>query len=476
MFSAFLLGKNQLFAQTAAATTMNATNIGYSSPTNAGADVEGTYTMSGVSGNILPRFYYGTDSAAVANSTAFSIANGVSTLAGATRPASTSGTETGRIAGLPGAGFYYLKFAVLYSGAGGASREAFGQVLQFFVPIYRQPTISIVPTLAVTPTITDGSVTTYGNISDNASNCRVSLTYTALAPQTHSRSIFLTTTTPSTSFVPITVNMTGMYRNTTYSCVLNYACTSGFVTVSEPVTVTTTNTGPACTFSATNTVVNGGCGSGSITTSAGDGYEWRMSGSTATLPGTQTISNLSSGTYSVIVTNNGCSATQSSVITSSTGSTPIITINANTLSTALGTGYTYIWYLNGSAISNATANTYSPTQNGNYTVQVTYSPGCAVTSAAFTYTTTVGLEETNATSKNITLFPNPAYNTLQINAVNTVLKEVQICSLEGKLLISHVSNLQSNNFIDISDLNAGLYFVRILDIENELSIHKIVKY
>jgi hypothetical protein len=51
------------------------------------------------------------------------------------------------------------------------------------------------------------------------------------------------------------------------------------------------------------------------------------------------------------------------------------------LTAATGIGYTYQWYRNGTAVSNATASTYSVTLAGNYTVIVS-SNGCSSTSTA----------------------------------------------------------------------------------------------
>ena len=47
-----------------------------------------------------------------------------------------------------------------------------------------------------------------------------------------------------------------------------------------------------------------------------------------------------------------------------------------------GAGHTYQWFLNGSSINGATAPDYAPTQNGNYTVQVTNTSACSTTSSA----------------------------------------------------------------------------------------------
>jgi hypothetical protein len=96
------------------------------------------------------------------------------------------------------------------------------------------------------------------------------------------------------------------------------------------------------------------------------------------------------GTYTVTVTSNGCSATSSGVIVS-VNTAPTATITAGgattfcaggsvTLNGNTGTGLTYLWKLNGTAISGATGSSYSATTAGTYSLTVT-SGGCSTTSA-----------------------------------------------------------------------------------------------
>ena len=63
---------------------------------------------------------------------------------------------------------------------------------------------------------------------------------------------------------------------------------------------------------------------------------------------------------------------------------PVITyVNPNLVTSA---GYsTYQWYRNGSILSGATSNSYTPSQTGNYTVKVTNAGGCNITSAIYTH-------------------------------------------------------------------------------------------
>lgn len=52
------------------------------------------------------------------------------------------------------------------------------------------------------------------------------------------------------------------------------------------------------------------------------------------------------------------------------------------LNAVAGAGHTYQWFLNGSAINGATGSSYSPTQNGSYTIEVTNVSACSTASSA----------------------------------------------------------------------------------------------
>jgi hypothetical protein len=73
----------------------------------------------------------------------------------------------------------------------------------------------------------------------------------------------------------------------------------------------------------------------------------------------------------------------------------------------------------------------------------------------------------------INIYPNPAQDFLQI-ASDTFIDHVVICSLNGTVIISQSA---LNNFIsiDISNLNSGIYLVKLFSNQDVLSIKKIIK-
>tara|TARA_R110002072_G_scaffold299855_1_gene475955 strand:+ start:152 stop:1573 length:1422 start_codon:yes stop_codon:yes gene_type:complete len=69
------------------------------------------------------------------------------------------------------------------------------------------------------------------------------------------------------------------------------------------------------------------------------------------------------------------------------------------------------------------------------------------------------------------MYPNPAKNVLNINSLNKISK-ISIFEITGKRVIE-VSNL-TNNKVNISQLNAGIYLVKAQDENNNISTKKLV--
>ena len=80
---------------------------------------------------------------------------------------------------------------------------------------------------------------------------------------------------------------------------------------------------------------------------------------------------------------------------------------------------------------------------------------------------TIGLEENNAIK--VELYPNPVNDVLTVKGDNIV--KVAIFSALGQEIIS----VENRNEIDVTSLNNGLYFVRVTDVNGNVSVNKIVK-
>lgn len=138
---------------------------------------------------------------------------------------------------------------------------------------------------------------------------------------------------------------------------------------------------------------------------------------------------------------------------------PVITLTGNILS--VPTGYTnYQWFLNGVSIPGANSNSWTPVQNGLYTVSVVDANGCGGNSTSFTYTG-VGVGEITATNK-VNVYPNPAQNTVFIKSLSPV--NAELYSMEGRLLLK----INDAHQVDVSQYADGIYQLRLRDHQNML--------
>ena len=71
---------------------------------------------------------------------------------------------------------------------------------------------------------------------------------------------------------------------------------------------------------------------------------------------------------------------------------------------------------------------------------------------------TVSIQQPDAVSGKIALYPNPAKGTVYVNCVTDGELKAQVYSLDGKLLMNSVLK---NNSIDVSHLSQGMYIVRV---------------
>lgn len=144
---------------------------------------------------------------------------------------------------------------------------------------------------------------------------------------------------------------------------------------------------------------------------------------------------------------------------------PTITLNGSDLTSSSTTGNQ--WYVGGTIITNATNQTYTPTANGSYTVE----NNCG-TSAPYVVNS-AGIGESALSSINV--YPNPAESSISIDGLNgTNFDAVMIVNLNGTIVKEVSSISTSNQTIDISDLENGVYFVRVQTASNT-EVIRIVK-
>ncbi len=126
---------------------------------------------------------------------------------------------------------------------------------------------------------------------------------------------------------------------------------------------------------------------------------------------------------------------------------------------------------NGNApIIGATSQSYRPSSNGNYAVQIDNGI-CIERSACFNYV----LSSNYSLNRNldIQLYPNPTTGILQLQRTTTERIQVQIIDQLGRILIEQETSQQSAT-MNMSRLPKGLYFVHINDGQKSIT-KKIVK-
>jgi hypothetical protein len=168
------------------------------------------------------------------------------------------------------------------------------------------------------------------------------------------------------------------------------------------------------------------------------------------------------------ILNDNCEAYTSfqTSLSSTTGTTGVTTcpsvaavsITANgAVLTASTTGVSYQWYYNNTPINNATSQSFTATQDGNYTVKVTYQYGC-ITSAPYAYSNSgVGIDENIIAFK---LYPNPVSNVLTVSNLSGKIATYTLLDLSGRPILIFESQ-DATVAMDFSTVSSGNYFVNI---------------
>ena len=189
-----------------------------------------------------------------------------------------------------------------------------------------------------------------------------------------------------------------------------------------------------------------------------------------------------SGMYSVLyVSDNGCQAMSDplNLIFHDLPAQPKFAQDQNDLTlqdfVPLPAQYGLQWYLNGTAIPDATGKSYCMQENGNYTLEITdISTGCINTSTltGLIYDPDVecitAFEETHPLAQ-VKVFPNPVSDVLYITNIFKKC-EYSLLDIAGREVHTGITVTSQSGFqIDMQNINKGLYVLRITCIQNGAS-------
>lgn len=199
------------------------------------------------------------------------------------------------------------------------------------------------------------------------------------------------------------------------------------------------------------------------------GSSWNPAG-TATL-----VSNTSPALSSLSIANyNNFNTVNFDIAAPGINGLQMISQSGDTLYASTGTAYQ--WYFNGSIINGATGSYYVPMQTGNYSVAVTTSGSCSVTSAQF-YFLYVGIAD-NPLVSSLNVYPNPFSEsfTVEGNSDKESLR-LSLTNMMGQEINTPVIISGKGNFkVDINTFNepGGIYFLEISS-EKGNKVYRVVK-
>ncbi len=191
-------------------------------------------------------------------------------------------------------------------------------------------------------------------------------------------------------------------------------------------------------------------------------YAWTLNGSLVGNDSAIHLQNLDTGSYvlNLAISNPLCIAdTNYAFAVNPTPSPPIIIPWLNGLSSS--EAYNYQWYLDGVPISDATAQFYQPTVNGDFTVETFDSMGCSNISEPYTFMSVGILQQDKYPPPTFTVHPNPfsLYIHLQFNSFPGTDDEIVLWNVLGEQIKTIKTNHTQSIRIYTDNLPCGMYFV-----------------
>lgn len=258
-----------------------------------------------------------------------------------------------------------------------------------------------------------------------------------------------------------TATQQGVYEVRTFNACFSAA--SNTITVNITSAPTITASGPIV-FCFGSSVV--------LTSSAASGNRWYRNNIAIADSTGQTLTATESGNYTARVITASCtsSASNSVVVTvNPVPAAPVISQSGSNLLSSASSGNQ--WYKDGTIISGATGQTYTPTAVGVYTTNITVS-GCI--SPFSNDITLVSLSTSNSLDSNVKAGPNPTQNFLEITYTGTSPSIiVSVLDLSGNVLIKRDVFTKTYQ-LDLRALVPGYYVLQIITPDNGDRLQRMI--
>ena len=216
------------------------------------------------------------------------------------------------------------------------------------------------------------------------------------------------------------------------------------------------------------------CQGSSLTLNAGSGYQeylWNDNSTGSTLDVTE------EGTYSVKVTDaEGCFDYDTATITVNLPAAVSLSYDNGQLQADYQNGSLYTWYLDGNTLSSGQEYTITPTNSGDYHVQVIDENGCtAVSDTLHVSLTGIYDPETNG----ISIYPNPSGGMITLTFPNTVEDiQISVFDLIGNKVYESAPEkteaMQKN--LDLQNLPSGIYLLHIQTDEKTSVLRMVIHH
>jgi photosystem II stability/assembly factor-like uncharacterized protein len=148
---------------------------------------------------------------------------------------------------------------------------------------------------------------------------------------------------------------------------------------------------------------------------------------------------------------------------------PTITKGATTLTSS--SVFNNQWFFADMPITGAVQQTLSPEQTGMYSVQVSNECGARKSEAVYVFVQILATEEEK--EETVMLYPNPVANDLVIKSKQYPIESVYLYDSNGRILRSMQDKSVGEYKINVTDLNSGVYLIKILS-NNQVINRKVI--